>query len=231
MDRSVLVAGLSAVAPAMVSSVSFGMLYGATATQSGMEPEAVVALSIIAFAAVAQLAIVELLQLGAPLPIILLTVGLINFRYLIFSATLAPKVRHLSRRWRAVIAYPLMDVTYALASTQFDETDPHDGHRGWYYLVVSVPFVGSFVLGSTIGALAGQSLADGLHLDFFLPLVFISLLVPQLKDKPAALTAIGAALVAVVGVNIPFNLGLPVAILSGALVGAILDADWGGGLH
>jgi len=226
MDRSEFVTGVRDAAPAVPPSIPLGMLFGATAVQSGIDLVAATALSLFTFAGAAQLAAVELLQEGAALPVVLATILLINLRYVIFSASLAPKVRHLSRTWRAVIAYPLFEVNYALAEARFGDADPgadHRGHRGWYFLGASLPLVATLVVGTLAGGLVGRAVGEGLHLDFAIPLIFVSLLVPQLDDGPSALAAGGAVVVAVAGAGLPVNLGLLVAVCCGTAIGVLAE--------
>lgn len=224
MDTAECIAGLRAVAPAVPPIVPVGMLFGATAVGTGFTPISATALSLFAFAGTAQLAAVELLREGATLRVVLATIVLINLRYVIFSASLAPKVRHLSRSWRAVIAYPLFDLNYALAEARFEAVGPDEGHRGWYLVGVSLPLVAAFVGGTLVGALAGEIVGDGLGLDFAITLVFVSLLAQQIEDGPTALAAGSALLVAVAGAGLPVNLGLLAAVLSGTLVGVLAES-------
>lgn len=221
MDTSECIAGLRAVAPAVPPVVPVGMLFGATAVQTGFTPASATALSLFAFAGTAQLAAVELLREGATLRVVLATMVLINLRYVIFSASLAPRVRHLSRSWRALVAYPLFDLNYALAEARFEEVDPQEGHRGWYMVGVSLPLVAALVAGTLAGALAGQVVGDGVQFDFAITLVFISLLAPQIEGKPTALAAAAGLVVAVAGAGLPANLGLLVAVFCGTAVGVL----------
>lgn len=221
MDRSAFLTGVREVVPAVISTAPFGMLIGATAVQAGFSPVSATALSLFAFAATAQFAAVELLQQGATLYVVLLTAVLINLRYVIFSASLSPKVAHLSRPWRAVVAFPLFDINYALAVAHFSDTDPAESHRGWYFVGASLPLIVALVLGTLAGAIVGQSVGEGLHLDFVIPLIFLSLLAPQVDGRPSLLAAVGAGGVAVLGVGLPFNLGLLIATGAGTAVGVM----------
>jgi 4-azaleucine resistance transporter AzlC len=223
MDTSALFAGLRDVAPAVPPIVPVGILFGATAVGTGFTPASATALSLFAFAGTAQLAAVELLEQGATTHVVLATMVLINLRYVVFSASLAPKVRHLSRPWRALVAYPLFDLNYALAETRFAEVPRAEDHRGWYVLGASLPLVAALVVGTFVGALVGDVVGDGLHLDFAITLVFVSLLAPQITDRSSALVAVVAVVVAVAGADLPVNLGLLVAVLCGTLVGVLAE--------
>lgn len=229
MDASECIAGLRDVAPAVLPVVPVGVLFGATAVETGFTPLSATALSLFAFTGTAQLAAVELLQEGATLQVVLATMVLLNLRYVIFSASLAPKLGHLSRSWRALVAYPLFDLNYALAETRFEAVDPQDGHRGWYLVGVSLPLVAAFVGGTLAGALAGRVVGDGFELDFAITLVFVSLLAPHVDGESTALAAAGALVVAVVVAGLPVNLGLLVAVLSGTVVGVLAEDRLSGG--
>ncbi|MFB6096320.1 MAG: AzlC family ABC transporter permease [Haloferacaceae archaeon] len=224
MHRPSLLAGVRDVAPAQPANVSIGMLFGASAVGVGLTPASATAFSLLAVAARAQLVAVELLGNDATAPVVVATILLINVRYVTFSAALAPKVEDLSWRWRAVIAYPLIDITYAVADTRFADADADAVHRGWYFLGVGASWVVVFTAATLAGTLLGRALGEQYHLSFMVPLLFIALLVSQIRSRPGLLAATVAGAVSMVAVGLPFNLGLLVAALVGAGVGTYLDA-------
>lgn len=247
MDHTSFVTGVRDVAPAQLANVSIGILFGASAVQVGLTPAASTAFSLLAVAARAQLIAVELLQNDATVPVVVATILLINVRYITFSAALVPKVDHLSWRWRALIAYPLIDITYAVADTRFSEADGDSErdtdadadtgtdvegsgavddslHRGWYFLGVGASWVLVFTAATLAGTLLGRAVGDQYHLEFMVPLLFIALLASQIQTRQGLLAAVAAGGLAIVGTELPFNLGLLVAALVGAAVGTYLDA-------
>ena len=60
-------------------------------------------------------------------------------------------------------------------------------------------------------------------LEFALPLTFIALLAPILRDRPAVSAAVAAGAVAVIGAGWPYKLGLVAAALAGIAVGVWMD--------
>lgn len=224
MSRASLLSGVRDVSPALPANLSVGMLFGASAVQVGLTPPTVTAFSVLALAARAQLAAVELLREDAALPVVVATILLINLRYVTFSAALAPRVADLPRAWRAVVAYSVLDITYAVAETRLGGDGAADLHRGWYFLGIGLAWSGVFGAGTLAGTLLGRVVGRGLHLEFVIPLLFIALLVSQIETRPGGLAAVGAGAVAVVATGLPFNLGLLVAGLAGAVVGAAADA-------
>lgn len=240
MDRSALRDGVVDAAPAVPPGVPLGMVFGATAVEVGIDPLAATAMSVFTFAGAAQVAAVELLRSDADLSVALLTVLLLNLRYVVYSASLVRKVEDMSRRWRAVMAYALFDVNFALAINRFRRGDGPaeraDGEggtgitgdaRGWYYVGATVPLVGSFAAATLAGALAGTAVGTGLDLGFAIPLVFTALLVPRLESDAALAAAGVAAVVVVAGADLPFNAGLLVAAAVGTVAG-VLTKRYGG---
>jgi predicted branched-subunit amino acid permease len=232
MDRSALRDGVVDAAPAVPPGVPLGMVFGATAVEVGIDPLAATAMSVFTFAGAAQVAAVELLRSDADLSVALLTVLLLNLRYVVYSASLVRKVEDMSRRWRAVMAYALFDVNFALAINRFRRGDGMGANeagdtgitgdaRGWYYVGATVPLVGSFAAATLAGALAGTTVGTGLDLGFAIPLVFTALLVPRLESNAALVAAGVAAVVVVAGVGLPFNAGLLVAAAVGTVAGVL----------
>ena len=76
-------------------------------------------MSLIVFAGAAQFAAVGYVAAGLPwLPIVVLTFFL-NARHLLYSASLAPRLRHVPLVQRAAMAHFLTDEAFALAATHF----------------------------------------------------------------------------------------------------------------
>jgi predicted branched-subunit amino acid permease len=74
-----------------------------------------------------------------------------------------------------------------------------------------------------LGILAGQRVPAGWGLDFIVPISFIGLVVPPLRERPAMASAIVASLVAVAAADLPFKLGLMAAAAAGIAVGLGLE--------
>lgn len=64
---------------------------------------------------------------------------------------------------------------------------------------------------------------EGLSLDFFLPLTFIALVVPAIKDRANATAAFSGGVAAVFAAALPLNLGLITAALAGVLAGLLAE--------
>ena len=77
-------------------------------------------MSFIVFAGAAQLAAVQLIAGGGSAVVVILTALIINLRFVMYSASLAPHFRRLSARWKALLAYLLTNQAYAVAIPHFE---------------------------------------------------------------------------------------------------------------
>ena len=210
--------GVGDVAPVLVGNVPFALIAGAAAVQEGISAAAAVGFSAFVFAGASQLAAIDLLARDAPLAIVVLTAAVINVRMVMYSASLAPHFGHLPTRVRALCAYLLTDPAYALSLSAFRE---HDADRLWYYLGAAVPIWVVWMVGTTVGALVGRGIPESWGLTFAVPLVFLGLLAPTLRDRPSLLAGAVAGAVATLAAGVPLNLGLLVGAVAGIAAGVV----------
>jgi hypothetical protein len=93
----------------------FGVIYGVVALQSGIPAPAAMAMSSIVFAGSAQFLLAQLVGCRRAVPAAAGAVGLVNLRHALYSASVAPLLAHLPRRWKVLLAYLLTDEAYAAA--------------------------------------------------------------------------------------------------------------------
>lgn len=218
--RDAYVSGLRTVAPVLVGIVPFGLIAGAAAVEADLSLAQALGLSTIVFAGASQLAAIDLLGQDAPLLVVVGTALVINLRMVMYSASLAPSFTGVSRRARAVVAYLLTDQAYAL-SLAADHDD--DAARLWYYLGLATPLWTVWVICTAIGAVVGARLPPWLPLSFAVPLTFLAILVPAVVDRPSLVAAVVGGTVAVLGVGLPYNLGLLAGAVAGIAAGMAVE--------
>jgi 4-azaleucine resistance transporter AzlC len=213
--------GLRAIGPLMVGSALFGFAFGALVTDVGMNPWAGLFASSTVVAGASQIAIIEALRAGAPAFIAILTAILINARFALYSAALAPAWAAFPLKWRLGLAYLMTDQSAVVAMREADEPDPVQ--RRWFALGAAFPFVFVWIIGTIIGLILGPVIPAHWQVGFIVPLMFIAVLVPGLR-KPAELVAIaGATVVVLVGRTWPFGLNVFFGIIAGMTLGATFD--------
>jgi len=220
--RSEFAAGVRAQAPLLLGVAPFGTAYGAYAVQAGIGSGLAQAMSAIVFAGASQFVGVRLISQGVPAAVIVLTVLLVNLRHVLYSASLAPHVEHLGRRWRWLLAYLLTDEAYATAAARYGRGDaaPH-GH--WFFFGTGLTLWAAWQASTAAGVFVGTAVPESWSLDFALPLTFIALVVPMLSGRPAVLAAGVAGVVAAAGFRWPYGVGLIAAALAGMAAGMALD--------
>lgn len=218
--------GVRAQLPILLGTSPFGMIYGVAATQAGLPVGVALGMSAFVFAGSAQFLAVGLFGSGTPGLIIVLTTLVVNLRHMLYSASLAPYVRHLNRAWKYLLAFLLTDEAYAVAITHYERSAsiPARGTaRHWYTLGAGITLWISWQLSTAAGVLLGAQVPSAWGLDFTLALTFIALLVPTLRDRPAGLAALVAGIVALATHDLPYNLGLVVAALGGIMAGVVAE--------
>ena len=204
--------------PILVGVFPFGMIYGISALGAGLSTLAAQAMSSVVFAGSAQFVLVQLVQANAPLLVMLATGFVVNLRHALYSASLAPHMRHLDLRWKALLAYLLTDEAYAVAITHYNQ--PGDGARKhWYFLGAGLTLWGGWQASTALGIFLGTQVPSTWGLDFTLPLIFIALVVPALKDRAATLAAVAAGVASILAFGMSYKLGLLVAAFVGIMVG------------
>lgn len=210
--------GSLAVSPLLIGVAPFGLIAGVAAIDAGLGLPEAIGFSTVVFAGASQLAAIDLLGSGAMVWVAVLTVLVINLRMAMYSASLAAYLVHEPRWRRAVSAYLLTDQAFAVSVARFAR-QPTAGGRWWFYLGTAVALWATWQTATVAGVLIGDAVPDGVPLGFAVPLVFVSLLVPSVTDRPTLAAAVSAATTAVVAAPLPANLGMPLAALTGVAVG------------
>jgi len=216
-------AGVRSEIPLLIGVFPFGMIYGALAINAGLPTSAAQMMSSLVFAGSAQFITTELVRESAPGFVILLTIAVVNLRHMLYSASLAPYLASLSTRWKALLAYLLTDEAYAPTVIHYEKEGLTPfGH--FFLLGAGLTLWINWQLSTALGIFLGAAIPESWSLDFALPLTFIAMVVPVLKDRPAIAAAVSAGVVALFAHTLPYQLGLIVAALVGIIVGTWLGA-------
>jgi len=214
--------GVKAVSPLIPGIFPFAVIAGASAIELGLSSLAAVGLSILVFAGASQLVFIELLALSSPVMVLVATALVVNLRFSMYSAAIAPYFKHLSRGWKAFLAYQLTDQAFLLSLQRFQRDGKPAGDK-WYYLGAASTLWIIWQLGSLIGIYLGRALPASWSLDFAVPLSFLALLVPALVSRGTVLAALTSGVVVLFSRHLPYNLGLITAAIAGLTVGMIWE--------
>ena len=215
-------AGVRAELPLLIGVFPFGMIYGALALGAGLSPAAAQMMSSIVFAGSAQFATAQLVRDGAPALVIVVTIAMINLRHMLYSASMAPYVKDLPARWKSLLAYLLTDECYAATVTHYQEQGTMPTSH-WFFLGAGLALWSVWQVSSALGIFLGTALPASWPLDFALPLTFIAMVIPVLKDRPAVAAAATGGAVSLLAYALPYKLGFIIAALVGIAVGMLLE--------
>jgi 4-azaleucine resistance transporter AzlC len=223
--RTEFFAGVRAELPILLGVIPFGLIYGVLAiTQAHLPADVALAMSSIVFAGSSQFVGQQLMAVGTPGVVIVLTTFVVNLRHALYSASVAPFVKPLRARWKVLLAYLLTDEAYAVTITHYEQTEVPVVHKHWFYFGAGLALWSTWQLSSAVGIFFGAQVPESWGLDFTLALTFIALVVPRLKDRASTGAAIAASIVAIIGFALPYKLGLMAAALIGIVVGMLIES-------
>jgi 4-azaleucine resistance transporter AzlC len=208
--------------PLLIGVFPFGLIYGALAVNAGLAPALAQAMSTVVFAGAAQFIAAQLVHEAAPGVVILLSIVIVNLRHVLYSASLSPHVRQLPLGWRAILAYLLTDEAFAVTIVNY-EREGVTATSHWFYLGAGFSLWLTWQASSALGIFLGTSIPPAWPLEFALPLTFIAMLMPMLKDRPVVAAALSSALAAALCNGLPKRLGLVLAALVGIGVGTSVE--------
>jgi 4-azaleucine resistance transporter AzlC len=220
--RKMFLEGVRAEIPLLIGVFPFGMIYGALALNAGLSASASQLMSSIVFGGSSQFVAAQLVHEAAPGFVIILTIAVVNLRHMLYSASLAPYLENLSLRWKILLSYLLTDEAYAPSIIKY-ERDGVQPLSHWFLFGAGFSLWFIWQISTGIGIFLGAAIPKEWPLDFALPLTFIAMVVPILKNRPMVASALSAGLVALLTYSLPYKLGIILAALTGILVGTILE--------
>lgn len=221
-NRSELTDGIRDVLPISLAVVFFAMLFGATGVSNGLTLPQTVLSSASVFAGASQFVFLDLYGQKAPVWSILLAVFAINFRHVLYSASIGRFLGTFSPMKKTVAFFLLCDPLFGAGEVRAEK----HGLRPAYYFgfggVLYVVWIGFTFVGGLFGKLIEDPEVFGF--DMLLAVYFLSLLM-GFRSRPNWLATVLASGIAAAFVY--KFIGSPWHIMLGALVGIILAAILG----
>lgn len=217
--------GVLASLPVQLAVGPFGLIFGALSVKAGLDLVQTMGMTAAVVAGASQLAAVQLMAEGAPALLAIATGAVINLRMAMYSASIAQYWTGASLRARLAAAFLLHDQAYALSLRRY-LAHPHDSlaDRLGFFFGVGCATVAVWLGFSLAGALLGARLPEAWALEFAVPITFLAVIAPLLR-QPAHLAAAGAASAGALAFGfLPLNLGLLAGAGLGVAAGASVEA-------
>ncbi|KAB7624025.1 branched-chain amino acid ABC transporter permease [Alkalilimnicola sp. S0819] len=211
------------IAPMLPGIFPFGLTAGVAAVDAGLAPAHGIGASILIYAGASQLVVMQLIGDGALPMIMVLTAYVVNLRFAMYSAGLAPHFSHLPRRWQWPLAYMITDQAYTLTVLRAEQHPSRTDAVPFYLGAAGVMWL-VWQIATAIGAFVGALVPSSWSLGFAVPLIFMGMLVLAVNDKPTMVAAVVGGAVALLGHALPMNLGLFLGAVAGIAAGVL--AEW-----
>lgn len=216
--------GIKAGFPFILVVGPFGLLFGVVATEVGLDVVQTMAMTILVIAGASQFAAVQLIAENAPILVIIMTGLAVNMRMAMYSASIALHIGKAATWKRILIAYFLVDQSYAVSILKYENSPELNITEKLRYFFGTMTPIAPVWYGCTyIGIIAGAEIPQQYALDFAIPITFLALVGPSLRSLPHLTAAIVSVVVSLSLLWMPFNLWLIIAALLAMMAGAFVE--------
>lgn len=213
--------GVRSMLPILTAVIPFGAVMGTVCAEAKLNVFQTVFMNVLIFAGASQLAAIELMTKDTASLVVITTGVIINLRFLLYSAAMSPVVQHSRLLTKMASAYALTDQNYAVMSAHKHRLHTREETIIFYFGASSVMLLGwhsSVIAGYAFGNFAPASWA----LDYAVPLSFVALVVPTLKNLKYVLVAFFSGTCALALNIMPYRLGLIASALLAIGLAAVL---------
>lgn len=210
--------------PLIVAVIPFALLVGTLAQRAGLNHGELFLMSTTVFAGAAQFSALEMWASPLPILAIIGVAGMVNLRFLIMGAALAPKVAHIPFWYRWGFVLFLVDENWALAMRQAD-LKPLTGP---YLFGVTLPLFLNWQFWGLVGVSFGSFIDDpkAYGFDFMFTAIFIALLMGFYKGgQKLAPMAVSAAVSLLAFWTLPGLWYIFTGSVAGIITGALLTRE------
>ena len=229
-DRFALIQGARDYSPTLMAILSWGLVTGIAMSKSVMTLGQASAMSLLVYAGSSQLAVLPLLAAKLPIWTILLTAAMVNMRFVIFSAGLAPHFSYLPLWRRLAIGYFNGDVIYLLFQKQGFAYGRVPGKEAYFWGMALASWA-SWQVSSLAGILLASVFPASWGLELAGTLALIPIMVSAVANRSTLAAVAVAGIVSLIAFDLPYRLALPIAVLAALAAGCTADffverADW-----
>ena len=219
--RQEFIAGVRETLPILLGVVPFATICGVAAVSVGLAPFEAIAMTLVVYAGASQLAVFQLMSTGSPWLIMVVTAWVINVRFTMYSAALAPYLQKEPSGRKAPFAYMLSDQAFGVTMSRFLRDLP--SRPAWFFYGSAFTVWLTWNLSATVGALLGTLIPESWGFDFAFPLSFMALMFSALRTRPGVMAALVGGITAMLMKGFPYNLGLVMAAALGITAGMLAE--------
>lgn len=206
--------------PIVAAGAPFGLLFGAVAIDNGFTIAEAIFMSGTIYAGASQMVGLDLFGQNIAPWMIVLSIFAVNFRHVLYSATVGRRIRHFTFMQKALAFFLLVDPQYAEVEIRAEA-----GRKisfAWYMGLGLTIYI-CWLIETLIGALFGNLISDpyALGIDFLLPIYFLGMVMSFRHREHWWPVVIVSAVCAVAAYKF---VGSPWHVTLGAMGGVVLAA-------
>lgn len=221
MKNTDIIEGVRDSLPIVLGYMPLGFAFGVLAAQVGLSVFQAVLMSTFCFSGAGQYIAIGVAQAGGAVVTAIIANILVNLRYFLFSASIAPHFKNLPPVPASLISYGITDETYAVAVNRYQSRPATIPYMLGLNLTSHLSWVLSTFLGAALGVLITDT--DKYGFGFALPAMYTCLLVLMISKKSDQTAALSAALVCIViAYYFPAALSNMSNIIAATIIGATI---------
>ena len=206
------------------SYLPFALVCGVAAVNAGLVLPSALALPALVYGGSSQAVLTQFLQSASSLWVAVLSGLVVNLRMAVYSAAMAPRLRHLSLPRRMLGAAFLVDNAFAfMEQRSLRKPQESNDHLLAYYAGISCVLWPAWIAFCMLGSLLGAVIPSSWQLDFAVPLGFIATLATSVRSMPLLAAAVAGGVASVALFALPLKLGMIAACLLGLLAGLVVE--------
>ena len=213
--------GFRAVLPIISGIIPFGAVMGSAFAEAGIPFWQAILMNTVVYAGAAQLATVNLMSLNAAVLVVVTTGLIINLRFLLYSAAMSPYLKNSRPLIKFLSAFTLTDQSYAAMTAEQDKFRT-DSDAVNFYLGTATCMILTWHASVIAGYIFGNFAPASWSLDYAVPLSFVALLVPTLKNRKYVAVAIFSSVTSLLFHEMPLKTGLILTALLSIGLAALL---------
>lgn len=214
--------GFKAVLPIISGIIPFGAVMGSAFAEAQLSIWQAILMNTVVYAGAAQLATIDLMSENAAVLVVLATGLIINLRFLLYSVAMSPLTHDSSALIKFLCAFTLTDQSYATMTANQSKFQSNS-EAVQFYLGTAFCMALTWHASVYAGFIFGNFAPVSWSLDFAVPLSFVALLVPSLKNKKYIAVAVVSSILSLILYGLPLKTGLiATALLSMSFAFALI---------
>ena len=207
--------------PITAGVIPFGLVMGTVAANANLSLLQTTVMNFSVFAGASQLATVDLMSKGLPAFVVIATGIIINLRFFLYSAALSVPFKGLPTNIKLSGSYLITDQGYSVTVANEHLLNNKQDKLYFYFgasILMALVWQASVLTGFIFGNFAPTSWS----LDYAVPLSFVALVLPTLKNRSYFYVGLLSASLSLLLRSLPFNLGLLVSALTAIALAYLL---------